>query len=55
MSYKQIAENLEKTADMPEPSKATVYEWVRDYSYAAVDAMKDHPAHTNGHWVADEM
>ena len=45
MSYKQIAENLEKTQDMPEPSKATVYEWVRDYSHAAVDAMKDHPAH----------
>ena len=31
-SYKQIAEGLKNEYDLPnEPSKATVYEWVRDY------------------------
>ncbi len=55
MSYKQIAEQLEQTFDIKEPSKATIYEWVRDYTNAAVDEMADHPAHTGGHWVADEM
>ena len=31
-SYKKIAEALEKEYDIPEPSKATVYEWVQDFS-----------------------
>ena len=31
-SYKKITEAIEKEYDIPEPSKATVYEWVRDYS-----------------------
>ena len=30
--YKQIAEGLKDEYDIPEPSKATVYEWVRDYT-----------------------
>ena len=55
MSYKQIAENMEKMYDIPEPSKATIYEWVRDYTHVALKEMKDHKAHTGGHWVADEM
>ena len=55
-SYKQIAEGLREEYDLPnEPSKATIYEWVRDYSANAVSAMKDHKATTGGHWVADEM
>ena len=55
MSYKQIAESMEKMYDIPEPSKATIYEWVRDYTQVALKEMKDHKAHTGGHWVADEM
>ena len=55
-SYKKIAEAVEKEYDIPEPSKATVYEWVRDFSAEAVEEMKDHPAKTGGgNWVADEM
>ncbi len=55
-SYKAIAEGLEKEYNIPEPSKATVYEWVRDYSADAVAEMKDHKAKTGGgDWVADEM
>ena len=54
-SYKQIAEGLKDEYDIPEPSKATVYEWVRDYTDQAVDEMKDHKATTGGDWVADEL
>ena len=55
ISYKKIAEGIEKEYDIPEPSKATVYEWVRDYTEAATEEMKDHKAQTSGHWVADEL
>ena len=55
MSYKQIAEQIEQTFEVSEPSKATIYEWVRDYTRKAVDEMGQHKAHTSGHWVADEM
>ena len=55
MSYKQIAEDIEQTFDVKEPSKSTIYEWVRDYTRKAVDEMEAHPAHTSGDWVADEM
>ena len=41
--------------DIPEPSKRTIYEWVQDYTQVALKGMKDHKAHTGGHWVADEM
>ena len=54
-SYKKIAEALEKEYDIPEPSKATVYEWVRDYTAEAVDEMKQHKATTGGDWVAYEL
>ena len=55
-SYKQIAEGLKEEYDLPkEPSKATVYEWVRDYTDKAMSQMKNHKAKTGGHWVADEM
>ena len=29
MSYKQIADAMEKAFNVPEPSKATIYDWVR--------------------------
>ena len=55
-SYKQIAEGLKKEYDLPkEPSKATIYEWVRDYTDKALKQMGGHKAKTGGHWVADEM
>ena len=55
-SYKKITEAIEKEYDIPEPSKATVYEWVRDFSAEAIEEMKDHPAKTGGgDWVADEL
>ena len=38
-----------------EPSKATIYEWVRDYTDKALKQMGGHKAKTGGHWVADEM
>ena len=55
MSYKQVAENLEKVYDIPEPSKNTIWLWVHDYSKAAVKRMKDYPANVGDEWVADEM
>ena len=55
MSYKQIAENMEDMFDIPEPSKATIYEWTRDFSARVLDAMKGHKARTGNEWVADEM
>ncbi len=55
-SYKQIAEGLKEEYDLPkEPSKATIYEWVTEYSKEAAKEMKGHKAKTGGHWVADEM
>ena len=55
-SYKQIAEGLKEEYDLPnEPSKATIYEWVRDYTAKAMKEMEGHKAKTGGHWVADEM
>ena len=55
MSYKQIAETMAKTFDIPEPSKETLYTWVKEYTDAAVEEMSQHRAHTGQHWVADEM
>ena len=55
-SYKQIAEGLKEEYDLPnEPSKATVYEWVKSYTDKALKQMDGHKATTGGHWVADEM
>ena len=39
-SYKQIAEGLKEEYDLPkEPSKATIYEWVRDYTTKALKEL----------------
>ena len=55
-SYKQIAEGLEEEYDLlKEPSKATIYEWVRDYTDKALKQMDGHKAKAGRHWVADEM
>ena len=55
MSYKQIAENLADRDNIPEPSKQTLYAWVKQYTEDAVETMQDYPAHTGPDWVADEM
>ena len=70
MSYKQVAENMEKVFNMPEPSKRTVHDWVKSYTRRARDYMlgqvgpdgtratktgKLIKARTGRHWVADEM
>ena len=55
LSYKVIADNLAAMYDVPPPSKATIFEWVRDHTKLAMDEMKPHKAHTGPEWVADEM
>ena len=55
MSYKQIAENMERMYNIPEPSKLTIYAWVKKYTTKAVASMEDHKAETGDEWVADEM
>ena len=55
MSYKQIAENIEDMFNIPQPSKATIYRWVRDYTDVPLREIDDPKAHTGGDWVADEM
>ena len=54
-SYKQIAEGLKEEYDIPEPSKATIYEWVRDYTDDAKELTADMKAQVGDEWVADEM
>ena len=55
MSYKQLAEAMVEMYDIEEPSKRTLYEWVKDGTDAAVEAMQDYPADVGSVWVADEM
>ena len=55
LSYKQIGEGMAARYDFPEPSKATIYEWVRDFTDKAVEEMANHKATTGDNWVADEM
>ena len=55
MSYKQIAEILERNFGIPEPSKHTIHRWVKEYSEFAKIIVNLHAPETSGHWVADEM
>ena len=55
LSFKRISENLADMFDIPEPSKATVFEWVSDYTELAKGEMANHKARTGPEWVADEM
>ena len=55
MSYKQIAENMIEMFDIPEPSKRTIYRWVKEYTKDAMREMEKHKAQTGDSWVADEM
>ena len=57
MSYKQIAEAFEQHYDIPEPSKRSIYEWVREYTDRALEEgqKEQHKAQTGDTWVADEL
>ena len=55
MSYKQIAEHIAMLHNVPEPSKETIYRWVKNHAEFAAEQMEHYPAKTSGHWVADEM
>ena len=57
MSYKQIAETMKRVFDIPEPSKQTIYAWVKEYTDKAVQESRapQYRAHTGSVWVADEM
>ena len=55
MSYKQIGESMEKLHDIPEPSKKTMYKWVKECIEKALDGMTDHKAQVGDEWVVDEM
>ena len=54
-SFKSIAQGLEFSEEIPEPSRKTIYEWVAEYTDEAVYATKDLKVPTSGHWVVDEM
>lgn len=54
-SYKQTGETLTEAYNISEPSKRAIYEWVTEYTGVAKDILADHPAHTSGKWVADEI
>ena len=54
-SFKQIAEGLKEEYDIPEPSKGTIYGWVKDYTDEAKELTADMKAQVGDEWVADEM
>jgi transposase-like protein len=49
----EIAEQFEHQYDF-RPSKATIYEWVTDYTRLARERLGDLKARTGDTWVADE-
>ena len=54
-SYKQIAKDLKEEYDIPEPSKSTIYEWVKDYTDEAMEQTADMKAQVGDEWVSDEI
>ena len=55
MSYKQIGETMADAFDIPEPSKGTIYGWVKEHTDKAMAVMPDYPAQVGTEWVADDM
>lgn len=55
LSISEIARNMADIFEIPELSKATIHEWITDYTRLATDFMKQHKAETGDLWVADEM
>ena len=54
-SLKQSAESLAEVYGAREPSKATVWRWVRKYTSEALDLRGNHKAHTVDTWIADAV
>lgn len=54
LSYREVARNMARTFDIPEPDETTIYRWVQSYGPAAVNVVKDVKANTGDEWVADE-
>ena len=54
LSYREVARNMARTFEIPEPGEATIYRWVQSYARGAVKAVKDLKANTGDEWVADE-
>lgn len=70
LSYKQVAEGLEDTYDLPEPAKSTIFAWVKAYTRQGLRFMagqvgpdgteitatgKRIKANVGDEWVTDEM
>ena len=57
VSYKQVAEHIERVHNLPDPSMSTVYRWVDAYSGQALGEMgaPEHTPEVGDEWVADEM
>ena len=51
LSHKRIVENIAEMFDRPEPSKRTIYTWVKRYTDNAIAAMREYSAHTPDEWV----
>ena len=54
LSYREVARNIARTFQIPEPDESTIYHWVQSYGPAAVNAVKELKADTGDEWVADE-
>ncbi|MBI4200417.1 MAG: DDE-type integrase/transposase/recombinase [Chloroflexi bacterium] len=54
-SITKISRTLEPVFDTSKPSKASVYEWVTDYTKLAKDAVAKQRPHTGDRWVGDEL
>ncbi len=55
LSVAETSRKLSPIFDISPPSKATIYEWVVDYTRLAKDKLRPHKAKTGLKWVADEM
>ena len=55
MSVAETSRNLAPIFDISPPSKATIYEWVVDYTRLAKNLVSTHRFRTGDTWVADEM
>ena len=55
MPISKISQNMANIYEIPPPSKATIHEWLTDYTRLALDTVKPLKAETGDEWVADEM
>ena len=55
MSYETVARGMQHQYGIPKPSKATIYNWVRQNGHKAFELGQRHKANTGDLWVADEI